>query len=129
MAGATHFLLDALRAGAVGGISALACVLGENVLELYELNEADKLHGTDTSEYLKKARILQKRLIEPDLIIEEMLGVPGLKSALDSFNFYGGPCRMPLLELSEMDFRRLRESFETDGWKFDSIRRKQNKKL
>ncbi len=95
---------------------------------MYELNEADKLYGTKTSEHLEKARILQNRLIHPDLTIEEMYGVPGLKSALDAFGFYGGPCRMPLLELGELELKRLREVFVTNGWKWvDLNTREMNK--
>lgn len=48
--------------------------------------------------------------------ITEMYGVPALKAALDAYGLYGGPCRLPLLELNEIEYKRVKDSFETNGF-------------
>ena len=44
---------------------------------------------------------LQSRLLPVSDALTRRFGVPGLKAALDSKGMRGGPCRSPLLPVSE----------------------------
>ena len=46
--------------------------------------------------------------------------MPGLKAALDAYGYYGGPCRLPLLDMSEEDLNNLKLIFEQNGFQWDS---------
>merc|ERR1712135_117602 len=74
LAGSASFLLPSYHVGAVGGICALANVLGEQVCEL------DALFRSGHNDAVTKH-----------------FGVAGLKRALDWFGFAGGLPRSPLL--------------------------------
>uniref|UniRef100_A0A8D1NUI3 4-hydroxy-2-oxoglutarate aldolase, mitochondrial n=1 Tax=Sus scrofa TaxID=9823 RepID=A0A8D1NUI3_PIG len=78
-------------AGAVGGVCALANVLGAQVCQL------ERLCLTGQWEDAQK---LQHRLIEPNTAVTWRFGIPGLKKTMDWFGYYGGPCRAPLQELN-----------------------------
>lgn len=122
IAGSAHFLLEALRAGAIGGITPLANVLGNEIIGIYNLHEADKKINHSNNQYLKEAQALQSRLVKPDLLIIETYGVPALKAVLDAYGYYGGPCRLPLLELFETEIEKLRDIFEQSGFMWLSSR-------
>ena len=49
--------------------------------------------------------------------VTKRFGVPGLKSTMDWFGFYGGPTRSPLLPLSDAQTTELREMFSSNGFK------------
>jgi len=92
LVGSASTLYASIAVGAVGGILALACVLPELCVELYEAAASgDRDH----------ARALQHRLLEPAATIVSRLGIPGVKYAMDQRGYYGGPPRPPLLPLSE----------------------------
>ncbi|MCL6565278.1 MAG: dihydrodipicolinate synthase family protein [Acidobacteriia bacterium] len=90
LVGSAQTLLASISVGAVGGILALACVLPELCVELYEAAVAGAL---------ERARQLQHRLLEPALTLVGRLSIPGIKCAMDRVGYYGGPPRRPLLPL------------------------------
>uniref|UniRef100_UPI00398EA140 4-hydroxy-2-oxoglutarate aldolase, mitochondrial n=1 Tax=Pristiophorus japonicus TaxID=55135 RepID=UPI00398EA140 len=107
LAGSAGFLLAAYSVGAVGGVCALANVLGEPLCNLEQLC---------LGRQWEEARELQYRLIEPNTAITRTFGIAALKEALGWFGFYGGPCRAPLLPLTEAERKELRSTFASNGW-------------
>ncbi|KAK7930103.1 hypothetical protein WMY93_006498 [Mugilogobius chulae] len=107
LAGSAGFLMAAYCVGAVGGVCALANVLGRQVCEL---------HSLCVSGRWDEARALQQRLIEPNTAVTRGLGVPGLKTAMEWFGFHGGSCRSPLRPLTDAQTQQLRSSFSDNGW-------------
>ncbi|XP_051837746.1 4-hydroxy-2-oxoglutarate aldolase, mitochondrial isoform X1 [Antechinus flavipes] len=107
LAGSAGFLLASYAIGAVGGICALANVLGAQVCQLERLCLTGQWED---------AQILQHRLIEPNAAVTRRFGIPGLKKTMDWFGYYGGPCRAPLRELSPEEEENLRLDFTSNGW-------------
>ncbi|CAB1344390.1 unnamed protein product, partial [Coregonus sp. 'balchen'] len=91
----------------VGGVCALANVLGREVCELEQLCVSGRW---------EEARALQQRLIEPNTAVTRKFGVPALKQAMEWFGYHGGACRSPLQPLSEAESQQLRLDFSTNGW-------------
>ncbi len=56
-----------------------------------------------------RARTLQQRALRPTLKFVAELGIPGLKYAMDSVGYYGGPARMPFLPLTDAQKREVDE--------------------
>jgi 4-hydroxy-2-oxoglutarate aldolase len=91
LVGSAPTFADSLSVGARGGILALACVLPELCLELFDAaarGEADR------------RQLLQQALVEPASIIVSKLGPAGVKYAMDQRGYYGGPPRSPLQPLA-----------------------------
>ncbi|XP_051977313.1 4-hydroxy-2-oxoglutarate aldolase, mitochondrial [Xyrauchen texanus] len=107
LAGSAGFLMAAYSVGAVGGVCALANVLGQQVCELAQLC---------VSGHWDEARKLQCRLIEPNTAVTRQYGVPALKQAMEWFGYHGGVCRSPLQPLSKADLDQLRAKFSSNGW-------------
>ncbi|XP_053547713.1 4-hydroxy-2-oxoglutarate aldolase, mitochondrial [Bombina bombina] len=107
LSGSAGFLLAGYSVGAVGGVCALANVLGAQVCELERLC---------LNSQWQEAKQLQHRLIEPNAAVTRKYGIPGLKRAMDWFGYYGGPCRSPLLPLNEQELKELRDDFAMNGW-------------
>lgn len=107
LAGSAGFLMAAYSVGAVGGVCALANVLGQQVCELAVLC---------TSGQWDKAKELQYRLIEPNTAVTRKFGVPALKQAMEWFGYHGGVCRSPLQALSAVELKELRADFSLNGW-------------
>ncbi|XP_037585278.1 4-hydroxy-2-oxoglutarate aldolase, mitochondrial isoform X2 [Cebus imitator] len=107
LAGSAGFLMASYALGAVGGVCALANVLGAQVCQL------ERLCLTGQWEDAQK---LQHRLIEPNTAVTRRFGIPGLKKTMDWFGYYGGPCRAPLQELSPAEEEALRMDFTSNGW-------------
>ncbi|XP_003255346.1 4-hydroxy-2-oxoglutarate aldolase, mitochondrial isoform X2 [Nomascus leucogenys] len=107
LAGSAGFLMASYALGAVGGVCALANVLGAQVCQL------ERLCCTGQWEDAQK---LQHRLIEPNAAVTQRFGIPGLKKIMDWFGYYGGPCRAPLQELSPAEEEALRMDFTSNGW-------------
>jgi len=107
IAGSAGFLYPAMTVGCVGGICALANILGSEVCQLYTLM-SESQHDA--------ARELQHRLIAPNAAVTRQFGVAGLKQAMDWFGYYGGPTRSPLLPLSTADAHTLRQAFISNGF-------------
>ncbi|KAM9197832.1 4-hydroxy-2-oxoglutarate aldolase, mitochondrial isoform 2-T2 [Dugong dugon] len=107
LAGSAGFLLASYALGAVGGVCALANVLGAQVCQL------ERLCLTGQWEDAQK---LQHRLIEPNTAVTRRFGIPGLKKTMDWLGYYGGPCRAPLQELRPAEEEALRMDFTNNGW-------------
>ena len=75
LTGSSSFLLDALRVGAVGCISAISNILGPELIkliELYKQSQVDPDTGIKRSsngKYLEEAYFLQNKLVAPDLAV------------------------------------------------------------
>ena len=109
LAGSTSFLLGALHVGCVGGINALANALPGECCRLQSLYD-----GGDAS--AAEAADLQRRLVAPNLAVTRELGVAGLKRAMEWMGFYGGPCRKPLMPLTEEEEKKLKNAFTSTGF-------------
>ncbi|KAM8806125.1 4-hydroxy-2-oxoglutarate aldolase, mitochondrial [Eudromia elegans] len=107
LAGSAGFLLASYAMGAVGGICALANVLGAALCQLERLCRAG---------HWQEARDLQHRLIEPNAAVTRRFGLAGLKKAMEWFGYHGGPCRAPLVPLSPGQEQELRAAFSANGW-------------
>lgn len=107
LAGSASFLLPAYSIGCVGGVCALANVLGDEVCKVQELFDA---------KLLDEAKILQQRLVAPNIAVTKRFGVPGLKAALDAFGYYGGKTRLPLEELDSDSKSGLLHIFQNSGF-------------
>ncbi|XP_068607436.1 4-hydroxy-2-oxoglutarate aldolase, mitochondrial [Brachionichthys hirsutus] len=107
LAGSAGFLMAAYCVGAVGGVCALANVLGREVCELERLCLAGRW---------EEARVLQQLLIEPNAAVTRKLGVPALKQAMGWFGYHGGACRSPHQPLTEAESQELRRDFSSNGW-------------
>jgi len=90
LAGSANFFYPSLTMGVTGGILALANLLPEESVALFDLFNAGEM---------EKGRDLHLRLLPVNLAITTYFGVSGLKAALDMMGFYGGPPRLPLLPL------------------------------
>ncbi|KAK1166550.1 4-hydroxy-2-oxoglutarate aldolase, mitochondrial [Acipenser oxyrinchus oxyrinchus] len=107
LAGSAGFLLAAYSVGAVGGICALANILGQQVCQLEQLC---------VSGQWEKAKALQCRLIEPNAAVTRKFGIAALKQAMDWFGYHGGNCRSPLCPLTESETKQLQSDFTSNGW-------------
>ena len=87
MTGNGTVLLDALRAGATGGILAVGCAVPEICLEIFRAFNA----GED-----ERASILQSKLTPLAAAVTTRFGIGGLKAALDLTGYQGGAVRAPL---------------------------------
>jgi 4-hydroxy-2-oxoglutarate aldolase len=92
LVGSATTFYPSMALGAVGGILAVADILPELCVELYDACVA--------GDYAR-ARNLQARLVDPTLTLVAKLGIPGVKYAMDRAGYYGGPPRRPLLPLNE----------------------------
>jgi len=84
MTGNGTVLLDALRAGATGGILAVGCVVPEVCVEIYRTFNEDR------------AATLQSKLTPLAAAVTTRFGIGGLKAALDLAGYRGGSVRAPL---------------------------------
>ncbi|XP_072027577.1 4-hydroxy-2-oxoglutarate aldolase, mitochondrial-like [Amphiura filiformis] len=107
LAGSASFLLPAYAVGAVGGVCALANVLGNECCDLHKLYHTGKYD---------EARSLQHRLIAPNAAVTSKFGVPGLKQSMEWFGLYGGPVRSPLLPLTKQQMEDARSAFTGNGF-------------
>ncbi len=87
LAGSAPAFYASLLSGAAGGILALASVVPEFCVELFNLVDARRL---------TEARALQRRLTPLARLVTRVHGVPGLKAALAVAGYAGGDPRPPL---------------------------------
>jgi 4-hydroxy-2-oxoglutarate aldolase len=87
MTGNGTVLLDALQAGATGGILAVGCVVPEVCVEIF------RLFGNDE---IERAERLQQELTPLASAVTKKYGIGGLKAALDLAGYRGGAVRAPL---------------------------------
>ncbi|KAK3739860.1 hypothetical protein QZH41_009110, partial [Actinostola sp. cb2023] len=102
IAGSASFLLASYCLGAVGGVCALANVLGREVTQLHQLFHGGKM---------EEAKLLQHKLILPNTAVTKTFGVSGLKASMDMMGYYGGPTRSPLLPLKDQQMTELKQIF------------------
>ncbi len=103
LTGSGSILYPALEMGARGAILALANVVPELCVRLYELYQAGNR---------EEARKLQYRLIPLNRALTETYGIPAIKYALDLRDYCGGPCRAPLLPPDEKARETIRKLLE-----------------
>lgn len=101
--GTASVLYPGLSAGAIGGILALANVLPDECIQLYQLTKENKL---------QEALELQNRLIPVNRAVTSKFGVAGLKAAMDLLGYDGGSPRLPLDSLSEAQLIELKVIFK-----------------
>lgn len=106
LVGSGTTLYPSLALGARGGILAVACVLPELCVELYE--------AFARGEH-ERARALQEQLHEPTLAVTARYGIAGLKFALELRGYAGGIVRAPLEPLGEPAQEELRRIFGAFG--------------
>ncbi len=87
MTGNGTVLLDALRAGATGGILAVGCVVPEVCVEIFRAFNAGEM---------ERAEALQSRLTPLAAAVTTRFGISGLKAALGLAGYQGGVVRAPL---------------------------------
>ena len=90
--GTGNWFLAALSMGACGGTMAASI--------LYP-NTCRKIYNSFHENNMKEAMELQSKLLPVSDALTRRFGVPGLKAALDSKGMKGGPCRSPLLPVSD----------------------------
>jgi 4-hydroxy-2-oxoglutarate aldolase len=87
MTGNGTVLLDALRAGATGGILAVGCVVPDICVEIFRRFGAGEI---------EQAERLQEELTPLASAVTTKYGIGGLKAALDFAGYRGGAVRAPL---------------------------------
>jgi len=107
LAGSASFLFSSIALGASGGVCALANVLGQECVSLYDLT----VHGQ-----YQPAAELQKRLIAPNQAVTKQFGVPGLKVAMEHFGMEAADLRAPLQPLSDSDKQKVLDAFSKNGF-------------
>jgi 4-hydroxy-2-oxoglutarate aldolase len=100
MTGNGTVLLDALRAGATGGILAVGCVIPEVCVEIFRLFAAGEL---------ERAERLQMELTPIASAVTTKYGIGGLKAALDLAGYRGGAVRAPLRAPDESARREIED--------------------
>jgi 4-hydroxy-2-oxoglutarate aldolase len=101
LAGSGSTFFSALRAGVSGGILAVAGLLPETCMRLFNLVRAGEL---------SEAQSLQERLLPVAKLVSTEYGVPGLKAALKIAGIDVGPPRPPLVPLGEDAIRAFTEA-------------------
>ena len=92
LAGSAGFLLPALSVGAVGGVLALANILPQHCIDIFQYFMDRKMDD---------AREKQLKIIKLNNFVTRQYGVPALKEAMNQLGLYGGPSRRPLLPLDD----------------------------
>jgi len=104
--GAGSMLYPGLMMGSSGGILALADIAPGQCVHLYKL-------------FLEKrwdeAKKLQHDLVPLNQALTVEHGIPAIKYALDLIGFYGGPCRLPLQDMTDRDKHKVRDVLKKIG--------------
>ena len=94
LVGTAGVLFSGLNVSCVGGICALANVAPEACVKIFDLVKAGDLDA---------ARELQLKMIPVNQAVTAIYGVPGLKTAMDMCDYFGGDPRPPLLPSTEQE--------------------------
>jgi len=97
-AGSGSFLMATIIAGGDGGTLAIANIMPEACVALYEAALAGDL---------VTARALQDKIMQPNAAVTSGYGIAGLKKALELIGLCGGIPREPLLPLGEEETGKL----------------------
>jgi 4-hydroxy-2-oxoglutarate aldolase len=100
LVGTAGALLGAITLGCKGGILALANIVPEKCVEIYQLLQEGKI---------KKARELQLQMIPVNNAITAQYGISGLKYAMDLLGYQGGEVRSPLLPTKSEEQEEIRK--------------------
>lgn len=103
LAGSAPVLYASLLVGAAGGILALASVVPDLCVELYDAVRAGRL---------SEARDLQRRLTPLAGLVTSKHGVPGLKAAVSLLGFTGGDPRPPLRPAGPAAVAEIRQALD-----------------
>ena len=103
LVGSAGTLHPSLLAGAAGAIVAVANVVPDVCVRLFELARAGR-HD--------EARRLQERLTPLALAVTREFGVAGLKAAMEIAGYVGGPVRLPLRPVGTDEREELRRLYE-----------------
>ena len=101
LAGSATTFCDSLSAGAVGGVLALASVVPESFVRLFELTRQAR-HD--------EARVLQQQLVPLTRLVTSTYGVAGLKAALNLIGYDVGVPRPPLVPVDESAITELKQA-------------------
>jgi 4-hydroxy-2-oxoglutarate aldolase len=91
LSGWAPVLYPAIVGGASGGILAVANILPDECVRLFELARAGQ-HDA--------ALALQRSITQIARFVSSVHGIAGLKAAMEELGYRGGPVRMPLPPLS-----------------------------
>ena len=108
LAGSASFLFPALMMGAKGGVLALANVVPELCVKLYE----NYMSGN-----YDEARRIQMEILAPNMAVTAKFGVPGLKAAMNLAGYKGGNVRGPLLPANDAVKEQIKNIFAKIGVK------------
>lgn len=103
LSGSAAVFYASLLSGAAGGVLALASVVPELCVELFDLVRTQRL---------AEARTLQRRLTPLARLVTRLHGVPGLKAALSVAGYAGGEPRAPLRPAPPDAVAELRRALE-----------------
>jgi len=92
MAGSASFLLPSLCIGASGGILALANILPNECIRIFNYFKQGNL---------LEARKLQLKILPVNKAVTSRWGIAGLKAAMDICGYFGGEPRLPILPLKK----------------------------
>jgi 4-hydroxy-2-oxoglutarate aldolase len=106
LVGTATVLFAGLALGCTGGIMALANVVPEQCVELYNLMKQGAF---------EKAKAIQLKLIPLGKAVTTTYGVPGLKAAMDIVGYYGGDPRPPLLPSTKSEKDAIRNLIAEAG--------------
>ncbi|VVC45025.1 Aldolase-type TIM barrel,DapA-like [Cinara cedri] len=107
VAGSASYLLAAMLVGCSGGINGLAAVLGEPLCEMHKLAVAGRWI---------EALVLQRKLVNIDLLLMQECGPAGLKAAMELLGYRGGACRAPLPPVSAGQVEKIKRAMEKEGF-------------
>jgi 4-hydroxy-2-oxoglutarate aldolase len=106
LAGTINFLFIGLTLGARGGVVSLADAFPEPCCELYERYVKGDVEG---------ARRLHSKLFRLNQSVSGSGGVAAVKGAMDLAGYHGGPPRLPLLPLTEVQKQKVRAAVVEAG--------------
>ncbi len=102
-AGSGSFLLPTLMLGGVGGTLAVANVVPEYCVAIYNAwNKGE----------IDKARELQLGLLELNAAVTARFGIGGMKSAMEMAGYWGGNPRLPILPATEEVKNEIRRIYD-----------------
>lgn len=105
-AGTGNWFLAALAMGADGGTMAASILYTNTCQRIFKAFHESKI---------EQAAALQARLLPVSDAITRRFGIAGLKAALESRGMVGGPCRAPLMPLTEEAKREVLSILDTSG--------------
>ncbi len=99
LVGTASILENGLRAGADGGILALANIAAQECINIYKFVESEKFIESEN---------LQLKLLEINKTVTSKYGVAGLKAAMDLLGYFGGLPRLPLSPLTDIEVEEVK---------------------